>query len=314
MHFPSLPSSLATPLEILLTLCLRGVSGRIILHLHRWSSGVFLEFLTATISMNWTSWSKGRGQLSGLRRTSADLWTRRPALSMLLRLTLDAYDCGMEILNDIVLGCGSVELSHELVAFGLCRSEAFLAPRSQQHQQHSATFSSIQQHSATVQECSNCLIPERWNGQPNDKRLARPCKTWCEPIPTIAITCYNHDLHAFATPRTERTDWYPKDHEPLEDLEVEWSRTAACHDPPMKGTKSSLHLEWLSRLDNNLESHLGVVLGPFGHFCVVCFEHLGPAVSVGTASWYSPAPYYPLPAHQRWKPPDHVAWLLCQWL
>jgi hypothetical protein len=36
----------------------------------------------------------------------------------------------MEILNDNVLGCRSVELSHELVAFGLCRSEAFLAEAS----------------------------------------------------------------------------------------------------------------------------------------------------------------------------------------
>jgi len=50
----------------------------------------------------------------------------------------------MEILNDNVLGCRSVELSHELVAFGLCRSEAFLAEASN-IQQHSATFSNIQQ-------------------------------------------------------------------------------------------------------------------------------------------------------------------------
>ena len=66
-----------------------------------------------------------------------------------MRLHLDAYDWRMEILNDNVLGCRSVELSHELVAFGLCRSEAFLAEAS-----------NIQQHSATIQESRNCLIPK----------------------------------------------------------------------------------------------------------------------------------------------------------
>jgi hypothetical protein len=50
------------------------------------------------------------------------------------------------------------------VAFGLCRSEAFLAEAS--------NISNIQQHSATIQESRNCLIPKHWKGQPNDQRLA----------------------------------------------------------------------------------------------------------------------------------------------
>ena len=65
------------------------------------------------------------------------------------------------------------------------------------------------------------------------------------PIPTIATACYND--------------------QPLEDLEAK-PRTAACHDPPMKGTKSSLQLKSLSTLYNNLgvRCHPGVILGHFG--------------------------------------------------